>query len=359
MTDDVSDSPFDATGLHPDSVDLLSSDDAAALWAHAQRAAEGIRGSTGAADLFVASSDLTEAIPTRIRRKVRTFQLQGTVDNVLLLRNLLADEAVIAPTPRSPDEAASLSSTCATRLILLSVASLLGSPYGSATSWSERFTHDVLPVRGREQSQTSVSSTTPLDFHVEHAYLGPNRCGFLALLCLRGGHAATRIAPARAMRISAQARAVLVQRRFHAFQDLPPDLRDHEEPIPVPVLSGPEQDPQVTLDPLYMDVRNPDDFEARAALNDAIEQVHHVARGCTLDRGDLLLIDNLRTLHGRTPFTARYDGTDRWLHRVMVAVSPQQTSARDAKWPVVHPHPPIESDWDHARDREFRPWRGR
>lgn len=312
----------------------------------------------GSADLFVASSDLTEAIPTRIRRKVRRFQLQGTVDNVLLLRNLLADEAVIPPTPSSPDEAASLSSTCATRLILLSVASLLGSPYGSATSWSERFTHDVLPVRGREQSQTSVSSTSPLDFHVEHAYLGPNRCGFLALLCLRGGDAATRIAPARAMCMSAQARAVLVQRRYQAFQDLPPDLRDHAEPTPVSVLSGPKEDPRITLDPLYMDVRNPDDVEARAAMNDAIDQVHHVARGCTLDRGDLLLIDNLRTLHGRMPFAARYDGTDRWLHRVLVAVSPQQVLARDAKWPVVQPRRPIESDGTDPPDRVRRPWRG-
>ncbi|MGB3674380.1 MAG: TauD/TfdA family dioxygenase [Candidatus Nanopelagicales bacterium] len=317
----------------------MSNDQALRLWVHAEQAAKSINYSMGASDLLIASSDLTEAIPKSLRRRLRRFQLHGTVDNVLLLRNLLADEAVIAPTPIDPDEATSLFTTCATRLILLSVASLLGAPYGSATSWSGRFTHDVLPVRGSEHSQTSLSSTTPLDFHVEHAYLGPDRCGYLALLCLRGDEATTKVAPARAMRLSPAARAVLVQERFLVFEDLPADLRDLKDPIPMAVLSGPDDDPRITLDPLYMDVRDPDDFDARAALNEAIEEVPQVARGCTLRRGDLLLIDNLRTLHGRTPFTPRYDGTDRWLHRVLVGVSRQQTWARDAQWPVIRPRP--------------------
>ena len=34
--------------------------------------------------------------------------------------------------------------------------------------------------------------------------------------------------------------------------------------------------------------------------------------------GDLLLFDNRRVLHARTPFTARLDGTDRWLRRLYV-----------------------------------------
>jgi alpha-ketoglutarate-dependent taurine dioxygenase len=34
--------------------------------------------------------------------------------------------------------------------------------------------------------------------------------------------------------------------------------------------------------------------------------------------GDLLCIDNRRTVHGRTSFTPRYDGFDRWLQRSFV-----------------------------------------
>jgi hypothetical protein len=42
------------------------------------------------------------------------------------------------------------------------------------------------------------------------------------------------------------------------------------------------------------------------------------ARPVTLDEGDLLVVDNRRALHGRVPFEARHDGSDRWLLRAYV-----------------------------------------
>ena len=38
-------------------------------------------------------------------------------------------------------------------------------------------------------------------------------------------------------------------------------------------------------------------------------------------RGDLLVVDNSRCVHGRSPFTARFDGSDRWLQRAFVVAS--------------------------------------
>ncbi|MBJ7505663.1 MAG: TauD/TfdA family dioxygenase, partial [Ilumatobacteraceae bacterium] len=35
----------------------------------------------------------------------------------------------------------------------------------------------------------------------------------------------------------------------------------------------------------------------------------------------ILVIDNHRAVHGRTSFTPRYDGTDRWLKRALVVQS--------------------------------------
>ena len=37
-----------------------------------------------------------------------------------------------------------------------------------------------------------------------------------------------------------------------------------------------------------------------------------------LEPGDLLVIDNNVAVHGRSPFTARFDGHDRWLQRSFV-----------------------------------------
>jgi hypothetical protein len=42
----------------------------------------------------------------------------------------------------------------------------------------------------------------------------------------------------------------------------------------------------------------------------------------------VLFVDNYRAVHGRRPFTARYDGTDRWLKRI--GVSRDLRRSRDA-----------------------------
>ncbi len=37
-----------------------------------------------------------------------------------------------------------------------------------------------------------------------------------------------------------------------------------------------------------------------------------------LEAGEICFIDNYRAVHGRRPFEARYDGTDRWLKRLII-----------------------------------------
>lgn len=40
--------------------------------------------------------------------------------------------------------------------------------------------------------------------------------------------------------------------------------------------------------------------------------------GVALNPGDIAFIDNYRVVHGRKPFQARFDGTDRWLRRLNI-----------------------------------------
>ncbi len=56
-----------------------------------------------------------------------------------------------------------------------------------------------------------------------------------------------------------------------------------------------------------------------------------------LEAGDLLVVDNTVAVHGRTPFTARFDGTDRWLQRSFV-VSDLAPSAADRRGRVITTH---------------------
>ena len=57
---------------------------------------------------------------------------------------------------------------------------------------------------------------------------------------------------------------------------------------------------------------------AQTALAELHRVVKMVTQTVVLGDGDLLVIDNDRAVHGRTPFVPRYDGTDRWLKRALV-----------------------------------------
>lgn len=45
----------------------------------------------------------------------------------------------------------------------------------------------------------------------------------------------------------------------------------------------------------------------------------------SLDPGEVLVVDNDLVVHGRVPFQARYDGTDRWLKRSSVRAKGRRT----------------------------------
>jgi len=87
------------------------------------------------------------------------------------------------------------------------------------------------------------------------------------------------------------------------------------EPIyagPIRVFSGSADHPRVRAD--FAETTGIDD-EAQAALEELRRAAEKVAMTIFLEAGDLLLIDNHHAFHGRTPFTARWDGQDRWLLR--------------------------------------------
>lgn len=204
---------------------------------------------------------------------------------------------------------------------------LLSAQLGDAVSWSSlqagRLITDIMPIRRREDEQTGHGSTAALDLHVEDAF-SDARCDHLGLMCLRNDDAvATTVAGIGSVDIEDPGFDVLFEPRYlirpddeHlrnlAAQGVDTASLTHE---PIPVLTGSRTAPHLRLDPPYMSAE-PGDAAAERALDlligrlaDAVEDVH-------LAPGEVLLVDNHRALHGRQPFAARYDGTDRWLRRI-------------------------------------------
>jgi L-asparagine oxygenase len=81
------------------------------------------------------------------------------------------------------------------------------------------------------------------------------------------------------------------------------------------VLSGDHARPSMVFDADLMIGVDPVAQEALEALSAATERCH---TSVVLETGDLLVVDNNVSVHGRSPFTPRFDGTDRWLQRAFV-----------------------------------------
>ncbi|MGW3067931.1 TauD/TfdA family dioxygenase, partial [Streptomyces sp. NPDC001130] len=55
------------------------------------------------------------------------------------------------------------------------------------------------------------------------------------------------------------------------------------------------------------------------------DELARVSVAVSLSPGEVLVVDNDLVVHGRVPFRARYDGTDRWLKRASVRVPGRRT----------------------------------
>lgn len=204
---------------------------------------------------------------------------------------------------------------------LLHFADDIGRAVGYDREQNGALIQDIFPVRTREHHQVSTSSKVMLGSHTETAF-HPHKPRYVVLLCLRGDpQAATTYADVNDIvtHLSDEARDVLQSNEFVTTID--PSFMTNGEPdatIPVTPLTATHGGWILVYDELLMSGTT-----TRASR--ALAELHHAVKKCTqhvvLRQGDLLIIDNDRAVHGRTPFTPRYDGTDRWLKRSLVVRS--------------------------------------
>ncbi|MEV0820021.1 TauD/TfdA family dioxygenase [Nonomuraea rubra] len=102
-----------------------------------------------------------------------------------------------------------------------------------------------------------------------------------------------------------------------------------ENPEPLAVLFGDPNQPYIRIDPYFMTIE-PDDVEAREAFDELTAAMDEHMWDLQLASGDYCVIDNHRVVHGRKPFVARYDGTDRWLKRISVTSDLRKSRAARA-----------------------------
>ena len=245
-----------------------------------------------------------------------------------VVRGLFAEFADLGPTPlhwRDTDR-----ERCAALDIAFAlVAERFGRVFGWADQQDGRIVHNIVPSPGCENLQIGASSSSELAWHTEDAF-HPDRADLLLLLCVRNPDGI-------GSRLSTVTSAGLDEHDVRQLLRpdvaiLPDDSYEDEtaatrEPVGIATLWERYGSLGLRYDPSYSELLT-DSEQFRAAYRRLGQALEAGSFTVPLEPGDLVVIDNDAAVHGRIAFQARYDGTDRWLKRVLVR-SPRQRPARE------------------------------
>jgi Fe(II)/alpha-ketoglutarate-dependent arginine beta-hydroxylase len=277
---------------------------------------------------------LSHELPLAVRRALVEFRLKE-LSPFCIISGYPLDDARIGPTPIHWKDRQRHVVPLREEMLLVLFSFLLGDPIAWATQQDGALVHDIAPIAGHEKEQLGSSSAEELTWHTEDAF-HPFRGDYLGMMCMRNlERVPTTLAAVDLAELDASTRQVLFQPHFtirpdnshlrknrcdaapiqlEAAHDRIEEMKARPEKIPV--LFGSPDAPYCRLDPYFMD--EPEDPEAREALNRLVALINRRLQNVTLEAGDVCFIDNFRAVHGRRPFKARFDGTDRWLKRVNI-----------------------------------------
>lgn len=250
------------------------------------------------------------------------FRIFGNKNGFLHFENLR-----IGPIPATPISWNQLVKRDITsEKLLLQTTSLLGEPIGYTQESNGALINNFFPQQSQAKSATSDSYDTELDLHTENAFhaVQPEH---LVLLCLRQDPLKEAVTYITSIdRILPHLTDDDISFFFTEPYNFLSDYSHTEKNCRIDVgqeqtvLYGDRAAPMFRFDPHFMVARS---AQGQAQLEKLRAIAWDVAQPVLLKARDMLIIDNRKTAHARSPFTARFDGTDRWIQRAF-AISNQR-----------------------------------
>jgi len=253
----------------------------------------------------------------RFFRTIITSFLKSSQD-ILVIKNCPVDPE-LDPTPNG-DFIPEAKKTRFSENLLLITSSIVGFPFAIESENKGFLIHNIYPVRRYANSQTSKSSETLLTLHTE-------------LSCVR-------YPPDYVIMLGLRESQHAVITQVVKLDDILTFLSDEEIYLLTQPLYRTSIDEslyvlhtnKIKTNPFPILTRRSGanlwkyDFEYTEGLTaqskDVVKKIGDLwpklLFNITIQPGDLVMIDNSKIAHARMAFTAKYDGTDRWIQRVNV-----------------------------------------
>jgi L-asparagine oxygenase len=189
--------------------------------------------------------------------------------------------------------------------------------YGTLVKYPEEcdsYFQDIVPIKSNSSLQTSSSSENPLEIHTEQAF-SEDRPNYLCLACLRGDpNAITYLLSLETLLKNLTPKEIdcLKSKEWLCRVDISFVRGGAKDTLRGPMAILQDDGTKLVFDQdLMMGMTQ----RADDLIDRIVEIYEQHKTGIVLESGDVLVIDNRKMVHGRSKFTPRYDGTDRFLIR--------------------------------------------
>jgi L-asparagine oxygenase len=264
------------------------------------------------------SKELSQFIPENIKQKLTSFAKYGFPETgFLLFKNLPIYNREIGNTPETNN------TKTGEKTLLAKIQALFLQYISEMIAYEAegygRLFQDIVPIKSMATEQTSVGSNIELEVHVEQAFSNL-RPDIISLGCIKGDlDALTYILPVNKIieNLNKDENKLLFKPLWKTEVDLSFKLNGNqfiEGDIrgPLAILNGSIEDPFLIFDQdLMFGLSN----ESNKMIKKIIDIYYQNRIIQNLKPGELILIDNKRSIHGRSPFYPKYDGNDRLLVR--------------------------------------------
>jgi len=176
---------------------------------------------------------------------------------------------------------------------------------------------DITPNIHMAALQTSVGSNIELEIHTEQAF-SPLRPDFLSLACLKGDpNAWTYILPVDILlqHLSVVETELLCKPLWTIGIDLSFKISGKSNEIRGPISILQKSDGKYPYLVFDQDLMTGITKEAQQMIPRIVDIYKHFRIQICLQPGDILILDNRFVVHGRSPFSPKFDGNDRFLIR--------------------------------------------
>jgi L-asparagine oxygenase len=211
--------------------------------------------------------------------------------------------------------------------ILAKIQSILLSYLGEMISYEAEgngyLFQDIIPNKNMATLQTSVGSNIELEIHTEQAF-SSLRPDFLSLACLKSDpNALTYILPVNILlqHLSIEEIDLLWKPLWFIGIDLSFKISGKNDEIRGPIsILQPSTDPKYPILIFDQDLMTGITEEAQQIIYRIVDIYKKYRFEICLQPGDILLLDNRFVVHGRSSFSPKFDGNDRFLIRAFAVL---------------------------------------